>query len=154
MSSKKPKKKKRLLGKIIDGVSLIIIVFFLGLIVYSGTLHPLRIVLTGSMEPTINPGDVVLIKKVDNPATITPGEIVMYTRPGYKDPIVHRVIEVTRWNGQACFIIKGDHNPAPDPPYPGKDGVVYPCVPGYAIEGKVVAIIPSIGKPVIWLFEH
>lgn len=153
MATQKRDSKKKY-GKIIDAILVLFIVFMLGSIVYAGMIRPFRVVLTGSMEPTIKPGDVVFVKKVNDPSTLTPGDIVMYTRPGYKEPIVHRIIQKTTWEGQVCFVIKGDNNPAPDPPYPGNNGEVYPCVPGYAIEGKVVHVFHGLGKPLLWLFSH
>ena len=75
-------------------------------------------VLTGSMEPTIMPGDVIISKKVEDPNSLNVGDVVTYTgRTGdFKDrSITHKIIEKREENGKLEFITKGDANPVADP---------------------------------------
>ena len=109
-----------------------------------------RIVLTESMQPTINPGDIVLSL---NPERLPPkvGDIVTYTGRRYDGTAVasftHRVISGDAKNG---FVMKGDNNPAPDTQQPTLadiSGVVFYTIP---IIGKLLTprgllvLVPSI----------
>ena len=95
-----------------------------------------RIVLTGSMSPTINPGDIVLLAK---PAQLVPhvGSIVAYTARRFDGAPVgiftHRIIGGDAASG---FIVKGDNNPTPD--------VQHPRIPD--ISGVQFFTIPFLGK--------
>lgn len=95
-----------------------------------------RVVLTGSMAPTINPGDIVLLAP---PSRLTPavGEIATYTGRRFSGEAVglftHRIIGGDAKEG---FIMKGDANAAPDVQRPKTDD----------ISGVVFFVIPFIGK--------
>ena len=101
------------------------------LIVWLGTgllgIYP-SIVMSGSMRPTIDVGDIALIIKVPT-NKIKSGDIIQYfTRNGM---ILHRVIEIK--NG--LFVTKGDANSMVDfkPIHPSQ------------IRGKLLLVIPKIG---------
>ena len=95
-----------------------------------------RVVLTGSMSPTINPGDIVLLAA---PNKIEPkvGEITAYTGRRFSGEAVglftHRIIGGNSSDG---FIMKGDGNAAPDVQRPKLND----------INGVVFFVIPFIGK--------
>ncbi len=93
------------------------------------------VVATGSMEPVISPGDVVVVAPLDRPE---PGDIVAYVEPQTRCIVVHRVMEV----GEALFTAKGDANRAPDRPAPVS-----------AILGRVALHIPYAGRPYLALTE-
>lgn len=95
-----------------------------------------RIVLTGSMEPTIAPGDIVLL--APTPRTQPEiGDVVAYTARRFSGESVgtftHRIIG---GNPQDGFLVKGDNNPSPDVQRPRVQDV----------SGVVFFIIPLIGK--------
>lgn len=95
-----------------------------------------RIVLTGSMSPTINPGDIILLAKPEQtPPHI--GSIVAYTARRFDGSPVgtftHRIIGGDAASG---FIVKGDANPTPD--------IQHPRVAD--ISGVQFFTIPFIGK--------
>ena len=109
-----------------------------------------RIVLTESMQPTINPGDIVLSL---NPERLPPkvGDIVTYTGRRYDGTAVasftHRIMS---GDAQSGFVMKGDNNPAPDTQQPTLadiSGVVFYTIP---IIGKLLTprgllvLVPSI----------
>ena len=74
-------------------------------------------VVTGSMEPVYNVGDVVISKEVD-PSTITEGDDVVYLGKvnDFKDKIVtHRVIKIEDKDGEYYFTTKGVNNDYSDP---------------------------------------
>src|SRR5947209_18465098 len=88
----------RRLWLVLGGIALATVV---GGIVYLGTWPPLAIVESGSMAPTINTGDVVVLKRLDRAARV--GDIVAVSVPdearsryGYPAEVVHRVVRVAR----------------------------------------------------------
>jgi signal peptidase len=95
-----------------------------------------RVVLTGSMVPAINPGDLVISA---SPNRLAPekGDVVIYTGKKFDGSTVasfaHRIIGGDAVNG---FEVKGDHNPDPD--------VQKPVLS--EIEGVVFLTIPLVGK--------
>jgi signal peptidase len=109
-----------------------------------------RIVLTESMQPTINPGDIVLSL---NPERLPPkiGDVVTYTGRRFDGTAVatftHRVMSGDAQNG---FVMKGDNNPAPDtqkPTLADISGVVFYTIPfiGKLLTPRgLLVLIPSI----------
>ncbi len=88
------------------------------------------VILTGSMEPVLYPGDVALIKKCDS-KEVQVGDVIHY----WKEQIfiVHRVIEIDEVKEE--LRTKGDNNSAPDSK---------PVTPGQ-IRGKMIGKIPKLG---------
>lgn len=91
-------------------------------------------VLTGSMQPAINPGDVVAVIPTD-PAELHEGDVVTF-QPNSGDPllITHRVITVDNTTGEPTFVTRGDANSADDPE-----------IIAAQIQGRVLYVIPYIG---------
>lgn len=74
-------------------------------------------VVTGSMEPVYNVGDVVISKEVE-PSTINKGDDVVYLgeKNDFKDKIVtHRVIKIEKKDNEYYFTTKGIANDYSDP---------------------------------------
>jgi len=98
------------------------------------------VILTNSMEPHINPGDLVISEPV-NPATLHKGDVILYkiTIGNTTYRITHRIyrVEVSP-SGERYFITKGDNRRYPDPWYVHPNQVI----------GKVVLVIPKVGM--IW----
>ena len=96
----------------------------------------LRVVLTGSMMPTINPGDLIVTV---NDSLLAPreGDVVVYTGRTFEGkaiaPFAHRIIGGDAEQG---WIVKGDANPTADVQRPTETD----------IESVVVATIPAIGR--------
>jgi signal peptidase len=94
-------------------------------------------VLSGSMEPTLGTGSVVLIKPMENYKI---GDIVTFgPYSKTKPPTTHRIYEVKIVEGQTFYVTKGDANNASDQREIRKSdilGKVLLSVPwaGYAIE--------------------
>ena len=97
-------------------------------------------VLTGSMEPTLAPGDVVAVRTVTDAATeVQVGDVVTF-QPVSGDPtlVTHRVVAINQPNvpdGEATFITKGDANDVAD-----ENPVQY-----VQIRGAVWYSVPYIG---------
>jgi signal peptidase len=114
-----------------------------------------RIVLTGSMEPMISPGDLVLL--APTPRTQPKlGDVVSYTARRFSGESVgvftHRIIGGDPVNG---WLVKGDANPSPDVQKPKADdvsGVVFLVIPwiGKLMAPKTLMILIPVGVG-IWL---
>jgi signal peptidase I len=114
-----------------------------------------RIVLTGSMEPTIKPGDIVLL--APTPRTQPQlGDVDAYTARRFSGESVgiftHRIIGGNPVDG---WIMKGDNNPSPDVQKPKSEdinGVVFFVIPwiGKLMAPKMLMILIPIGVG-IWL---
>jgi signal peptidase len=91
------------------------------------------VILTGSMKPSINPGDLVLIEKceIDD---IKVGDIIQYKIDNYT--VIHRVINIYEKAGKR-LVVKGDNNSSKD----SKDVI------SEQIVGKVKLDIPYVGYP-------
>lgn len=95
-----------------------------------------QIVLTASMSPTINPGDMVIST---SPERISPevGDVVVYSGKRFDGTKVasfaHRIIAGDATSG---FTVKGDNNPEPDTQKPVLS----------EIEGVVLLTIPFVGQ--------
>jgi len=90
-------------------------------------------VISGSMRPTLDVGDVVIIAKV-SADTIKTGDIIQF-REGEGVTTVHRVVEIQESEGKRVFITQGDANREPD---------AKPVIPENVV-GKAVFTIPKIG---------
>ncbi len=70
------------------------------------------IVLSGSMEPTIQVGDLIFLHKTD-PATLQEGDVVCYLTAD--KAVTHRIVSVTTGeDGGLRFVTQGDANNAAD----------------------------------------
>ena len=75
-------------------------------------------VLTGSMDPTIPPGSVVVSRPVQ-PDSVGRGDVVVFLPPPPfgtgGTPVVHRIVAVEHKDGDVLLRTKGDANEAEDP---------------------------------------
>jgi signal peptidase len=71
------------------------------------------VVTSGSMEPAMSPGDVIVVNSVAA-ETIEEGDVITYGGGGEEMPTTHRVIDVTQQDGSLAFETKGDANEDPD----------------------------------------
>jgi len=94
------------------------------------------VVLSGSMEPEISPGDVVLINDVP-PEEIAVGETITFA-DGPR-PTTHQVIDVVRDGDIHRFKTKGLANEDPDQGW----------VPAESVIGTVMLVIPYAGHVVM-----
>ena len=105
----------RRLGKIVGVVLLLAIV--LPFVIYAVPqvvgADSSYVVLSGSMQPTMNPGDVVVVKDV--PADeIERGDIITFQRGEQTSPTTHRVIEVIQDGDGVAFRTAGDNSQSAD----------------------------------------
>lgn len=104
---------------------------------------PLATVMSASMVPTINTGDVVVLKRMQ--ALPRVGDVVAVTVPdaartryGYPPEVVHRVVRVSP---AGEITTKGDARPRPDPF----------VSPRAAVRAKVIATVPAAGRVLAFL---
>jgi signal peptidase len=83
------------------------------------------VVLTGSMEPEISAGDLILVVRKDE---YHPKQVVVYQDKGIL--VVHRVLSIE----DGTVTTKGDANNTPDEP-----------IPLERIKGQVVVVVPLVG---------
>lgn len=105
-------------------------------------------VLTGSMRPLIDPGDVVAVIPVDA-ATLKPGDIVTF-QPDSDDPslITHRIKSITeKADGELHILTRGDANNVDDEKILAEQimGKVYYHVPLVGLIGeKLAPLVPAL----------
>jgi signal peptidase len=92
------------------------------------------IIYSGSMRNSIDVGDMVIVSKTPTDE-IQKGDIIQYKTQDMKLPVVHRVQDIYKEQGNLYFITKGDANQNPD-----LDPVL-----SNNINGKVIFNIPKIG---------
>jgi signal peptidase len=103
------------------------------------------VVLSGSMRPTFEAGDLVLVKRT-TADTVKPGEVITFRNPAAEDrsTITHRVIRVRRNTrgvpgvppNHIQFQTKGDANNHGETWSIKPDGIV----------GRIEGHVPSVGK--------
>ena len=102
---------------------------------FSGTVKA-RVVLTGSMTPAINPGDIIITTPPSNLAPKV-GSVVAYVGRRFDGTAVgifsHRIIG---GDAETGFIVKGDNNPNPDTQRPKTPDIT----------GVIIFVIPLIGR--------
>ena len=116
-------------------------VVWLGLRFAFGTNNPFYVVSSGSMVPTLNINDVLIVKDGTSNLfhNLKVGDIIVFHRPFGEDRvIVHRVAQIYNYLGQTIIRTKGDANPESIP------GIDYPIAAKNYI-GRVVLILPGVG---------
>ncbi|GAB9468548.1 Signal peptidase i [Globisporangium polare] len=84
------------------------------LMMYTQSESPVVVVLSGSMEPAFQRGDILYLD--NNKPNLEIGDIVVYKVRGREIPIVHRVLELHRSvsDGKDVYLTKGDNNNVDD----------------------------------------
>ena len=111
-----------LMSLIIVGGIIFILLFVIGIVPY--------VVLSGSMEPTIETGSLCFVNKRAKYEDIKTGDIIAYTSNNNAN-ITHRVINIT----EEGFETKGDRNDSSDGVIVKKDNFI----------GKNIYSIPKVG---------
>ena len=123
--SKKIKKKeniKKFLNAIITFFICILVIFTMYLAYVKYIKHEKNInifglrqymIMTGSMEPDYNIGDLIITKEI-NQENIKKGDIITYALADGNATVTHRIIDVIEKDGKTMYKTKGDNNNAPD----------------------------------------
>ncbi|PNS20783.1 Signal peptidase complex catalytic subunit SEC11 [Sphaceloma murrayae] len=150
LSSMKP---RQLAAQVLNFALVLSTAFMLwkGLSVVTNSSSPIVVVLSGSMEPAFQRGDLLFLwnRGVDTQV----GEVVVYNVRGKEIPIVHRVVR--RFGGGSKplkLLTKGDNNAA-------DDTELYARGQSYLdratdIVGSVKGYVPFVGYVTILLSEY
>jgi signal peptidase len=102
-----------------------------------------RVVISGSMLPTIRPGDVALVgTATPGPSTLPPGRIVLVRDPTRSTG--HYLHRVRRYEASGKVVTRGDANRVDD----------YPAVEPGQVVGQLRLVVPLVGLPMLWWQEH
>jgi len=94
-------------------------------------------VLSGSMRPGIQPGDLIVVTPMAD-KSLKVGDVIMYLPPAHTLPVIHRIVSIT----PKGILTKGDANNDTDP-----WGRVQ--LKGTTIE-HLVAVVPLLGWLAHW----
>jgi signal peptidase I len=129
----------RVLGAALGRVVVILAVTMMGWASVPAVLgwQPTTVV-SGSMEPTISVGDVVVSRPM-GAENFTPGRVVLVDDPDHAGRLrLHRIAAV---NPDGSLVLRGDANAAND------SSSVWPS----AVRGVGYLRIPAVGLPIVWL---
>lgn len=135
-------KTKKIWNFIIYFILIIIMTYNISLI-FQSILNPNKtpsflgiktyVIISGSMEPNINIGDIVITKESDEELQI--GDVISY-RKG-QSVITHRITNIIKEeNGDTKYRTKGDNNNTED-----SEEILIEN-----IEGKVIKVVPKLGE--------
>lgn len=112
---------------------LLFVAFFMGFLPW----QPVAVA-TGSMEPGISVGDMVVYSSLEK-NDLEEGDVIAFQRDG--QTIIHRIAELDLKENQTVYITRGDANNAND------EGYVLP----EEVFGRVIFTIPRLGRLTLWL---
>ena len=117
-SINKRKEKEKIVKRIIEIIAIILIYNIILIIIssingkdFSILGYKAYIVNTNSMEPTIEVGDIVIIKKV-KAEKLNQGDVITFTREG--EVITHRITKIETEEKSTQYVTKGDNNNTED----------------------------------------
>lgn len=120
-------------------LSLAVIALFPALLGWSGS-----VVQSGSMEPHISPGDVVLTSKLSDAEPVPVGGVVAYLSPAEAEPDgtektrLHRIVGA---NDDGTYVTAGDANVDVDSTPMRRE----------QISGRARVLVPMVGLPGLWM---
>jgi signal peptidase len=97
-------------------------------------------VMSGSMEPAISTGDVVVERRI-RPSQARAGDIVTFNYSPRHELITHRVRSVRTRGAVASFVTQGDANTGMEHWSVKADGTI----------GRVVYRVPRVGYALVWM---
>lgn len=118
--------------------------FAVMLVLAAWTLLPLLFgwkplaIISGSMQPRVHVGDVVLIRAYSGEPLAT-GTVVTFSDPDQPERVITHRIAGRHPDG--TYVTKGDANATPDSSH----------VPPSAIRGVARLLVPGAGMPLLWL---
>lgn len=139
--SDQPVVKARSIGRLIDRaltaliVAVGVIAVAVGILVFVANLH-FQTVTSGSMRPTVSPGDLAVTQAVPV-SSLKVGDVIVFFPPtSSTEPVMHRIVSL----GNGVMTTRGDANNVDDPWQVTLSGTT-----AY----RMVAVVPFIG----WLTE-
>ncbi len=115
------------------GAIIVLVAFLLIALLPIEGNYQIKIVKSGSMEPAIRTGSIVVVKPS---ADYTVGDVIIFGKDTKTDiPITHRIVSSRMEGGATLFTTKGDANEDPDPNE----------VKQREVNGKVLFTVPFLG---------
>ena len=150
INPEKNNKRKNIMLKILDiigkSILILIIVFLLFFIMRAAFFkkfdifgYRFYIIMSGSMEPEIKTGDMIITKECKNYEI---GDVIAFKNTGLVT--AHRIVEKSSEDGEELFRTKGDNNNTVDRELVRKE----------QIRGKTINTIPKVGTAVLYLKTH
>ena len=99
-------------------------------------------ILTGSMVPAAQPGDV-FITRLTPASTLNVGDVIAVNNQVTGVYYSHRIVDIRDFNGALRVITKGDANDAAD-----RDPFI---VSKYALVSKAIGTVPYVGRPMVYM---
>lgn len=96
------------------------------------------VIATGSMEPAIKPGDLILVRKLGD-REVREGDVIQFRRDDIL--ISHRVVKIIEDDAGTRYRTRGDNNSAED---------LRPVKPE-EVKGRIIYVLPKIGWPTLLL---
>ena len=126
----------KIINTIFSGIFIIVLLlvsslFLVPLLPIANNIQ-IKIVESGSMEPTILTGSLVIIKPATSYAV---GDIITFTSVSADVPTTHRIVGIREASGQKFFMTKGDANEEADTNETALRSVI----------GKVALAVPYVG---------
>lgn len=146
---KSEKSRFRKVTNIIEYIIIFIVIFVNAVLVFESVNNPNKtpsifgtkafVIISGSMIPSIDIGDVVVVREKDD---VKVEDVIAFRRDS--SVIVHRVVKEMQINGKKMFQTKGDNNNVADSE----------LVDTKAIEGVMIGKIPFIGRILMWMYNN
>jgi signal peptidase I len=100
-----------------------------------------RVILSGSMQPRIHVGDVIVTREVPT-ATLVKGQVLTVKDPDH--PGITRTHRMVRRDADGSIVTRGDANRQADSSHVSDDAVL----------GMGVIRVPYVGRPMYWVAER
>ncbi len=128
--------------------------------------RPLEVVMSPSMAPDYEVGDLIIVRKID-PADLQIGDIIIYEieYDSFKERILHMVWNISYIDGEQYFSLYGEMNSRPDvhkgaidvihQPSTDSEGrrIIISLVPDKSIQGQVIFKFKYLGWPIAILIS-
>lgn len=101
------------------------------------------VVRSGSMEPALSVGDVVITKPFTSASRVPLGRVMLFEPPGAAKGQENRLHRVVKRLPDGSYVTAGDANRSND---------VAP-VPAKNFHGRAIICVPFVGLPLVWLDE-
>ena len=151
----KEKKKKRqdIINNVITGILLILIIvcayfFYQKFIQKENPINLFGyksfVILTGSMEPNLKPGDMIFAKNAIK-ENLKVGDVITFRQNGTSSTTTHRIIDIIEEDGKTYFKTKGDNNNSEDNDLVPYEDIVGTMIFRISKVGKILMGITSTG---------
>lgn len=137
-------------GRIAVSVVLVAVIILAGVVSVPGIIGAKGsfVVLSGSMEPTLQPGDVIIVRSAE-PSDIRRGDVITFYESGEpkrgRNRVTHRVVAKERTDGGVVYRTKGDDNDHPDSVPVDHSRVIGEVWFHVPVVGRVLLFIQSSG---------